>query len=174
MNRPLRSKLLYVCALVILGAIVAALVMYSPFDKVIVLIATFVVLLIPGRIQGFVFRDHYRGRRLMGAGQFEEAIVYFEKAFKKVDFLLAPVSPTLPFKIGAKTQDPLKMYLSDVFTVTANLAGIPGLSLPAGFVDQLPVGIQLLGPQFSEELLFRAGYAYEQATDWRERKPSLE
>ncbi len=84
MNRPLRSKLLYVCALVILGAIVAALVMYSPFDKVIVLIATFVVLLIPGRIQGFVFRDHYRGRRLMGAGQFEEAIVYFERFLAQV------------------------------------------------------------------------------------------
>ncbi|MCX6726048.1 MAG: Asp-tRNA(Asn)/Glu-tRNA(Gln) amidotransferase subunit GatA [Candidatus Shapirobacteria bacterium] len=86
----------------------------------------------------------------------------FEEAFKKVDILLTPVSPSLPFKIGEKTQDPLKMYLSDIFTVTANLAGIPGLSLPAGLVDNLPVGFQLLGPQFSEEKLFQAAYQYKQ------------
>lgn len=85
----------------------------------------------------------------------------FEEVFKKVDILLTPVSPTLPFKIGEKTDDPLKMYLSDIFTVTANLAGIPGLSLPAGFVNNLPVGFQLLGPQFSEEKLFQAAYQYQ-------------
>jgi aspartyl-tRNA(Asn)/glutamyl-tRNA(Gln) amidotransferase subunit A len=92
----------------------------------------------------------------------------FEKAFNKVDVLITPVSPTLPFKIGEKVEDPLKMYLSDIFTVTANLAGIPGLSIPVGFVPSpdsgqvdLPVGIQILGPQFSEELLFQVGYAYE-------------
>lgn len=97
----------------------------------------------------------------------------FEKAFRKVKVIVAPVSPTPPFKIGEKIDDPLKMYLSDVFTVTANLAGIPGLSIPAGFIDKLPVGIQIIGPQFSEELLFQVGYAYEQATDWQKKKPSL-
>ena len=86
----------------------------------------------------------------------------FDEVFKKVDLLLTPVSPTLPFKIGEKTADPLKMYLSDIYTVTANLAGIPGLSLPAGLVNNLPVGFQLLGPQFSEELLFQVAYQYEQ------------
>lgn len=86
----------------------------------------------------------------------------FEEVFKKVDVLATPVSPDLPFKIGEKTADPLKMYLSDVFTVTANLAGIPGLSLPIGLIDSLPVGMQLLGPQFAEELLFRVGHHYEQ------------
>ena len=79
MSRPLQSKLLYVCALAMLGAIVVALVIYSPFDKGVVLIATVFVLLIPGRIQGFIFRDHYRGRRLMDAGQLEAAIEHFER-----------------------------------------------------------------------------------------------
>lgn len=90
----------------------------------------------------------------------------FENAFEKVDVLLTPVSPTLPFRLGERTTNPLAMYLSDVLTVTANLAGVPGLTLPAGFVNGLPVGIQLLGPQFSEDLLFRIGYPYEQETQW--------
>jgi aspartyl-tRNA(Asn)/glutamyl-tRNA(Gln) amidotransferase subunit A len=98
----------------------------------------------------------------------------FDKAFAKVDMIIAPVSPTPPFKIGEKADDPLKMYLSDVLTVTTNLAGIPGLSIPVGFtINDLPVGIQLLGPQFSEELLFQVGYAYQQATDWHQRRPKL-
>ncbi len=97
----------------------------------------------------------------------------FEKAFSKVDVILAPVSPTPPFKIGEKIDDPLKMYLSDVLAVTANLAGIPGLSIPGGFVNGLPIGIQILGPQFSEELLFQVGYAYEQATGWHQRRLQL-
>ncbi|MFZ5366407.1 MAG: Asp-tRNA(Asn)/Glu-tRNA(Gln) amidotransferase subunit GatA [Patescibacteria group bacterium] len=101
----------------------------------------------------------------------------FDEAFKKVDVLLAPVSPTPPFKLGEKVDDPLQMYLSDIFTVTANLAGIPGLAIPAGFIDSstgsLPVGIQILGPQFSEELLFQVGYAYEQETKWHKRRPPL-
>ncbi|MDP3888781.1 MAG: Asp-tRNA(Asn)/Glu-tRNA(Gln) amidotransferase subunit GatA [bacterium] len=86
----------------------------------------------------------------------------FDNAFKSCDLLIAPISPTLPFKIGEKTDDPLQMYLSDIFAVTTNLAGIPGLSVPIGFENGLPVGIQLSGPQFSEELLFKAGYALEQ------------
>ena len=97
--------------------------------------------------------------------------------FSKVDAILAPVSPTPPWKLGEKTDDPLKMYLSDIFTVTANLAGIPGLSIPTGFSKTgLPVGMQILGPQFSEELLFRLGHAYEKVTqseDWRKKEPNL-
>lgn len=97
----------------------------------------------------------------------------FDDAFKKVDAIITPVSPTPPWKLGEKVDDPLKMYLSDIFTVTANLAGIPGLAVPIGFVDHLPMGMQILGPQFSEELLFRIGYAYENATEWYEMKPIL-
>jgi len=97
----------------------------------------------------------------------------FDKAFSKVGVILAPVSPTPPFKLGEKVEDPLKMYLSDVLAVPANLAGIPGLTMPAGFINGLPIGIQFLGPQFSEELLFQVGGAYEQATDWQQRRPKL-
>ncbi len=98
----------------------------------------------------------------------------FEEAFKKVDFLLAPVSPTPPFRLGEKVADPLKMYLADIFTVSISLAGIPSLSIPCGFSEKdLPIGLQLIGPQFSEDLLFRVGYAYEQATDWHKRRPKL-
>jgi len=97
----------------------------------------------------------------------------FDEVFKKVDAIITPVSPTPPWKIGEKIKDPLKMYLSDIFTVTANLAGIPGLSLPIGFVDGLPVGMQILGPQFSEELLFQIGYAFEQETNWYKMKPII-
>lgn len=98
----------------------------------------------------------------------------FEKAFEKVDAIIAPVSPTPAWKLGEKINDPLKMYLSDIFTVTANLAGIPGLSIPAGFTENnLPVGIQILGPQFSESTLFQIGSAYEKATQWHLIKPKL-
>lgn len=97
----------------------------------------------------------------------------FDKAFEKVDVILTPGSPTLPWKLGAKANDPLQMYLSDVFTVTANLTGHPGLAIPAGFANGLPVGIQLIGPHFSEELLFRVGFAYEQAHPWWKEKPTL-
>lgn len=97
----------------------------------------------------------------------------FDKAFENVDAILSPVSPTLPWKLGEKTQDPLSMYLSDVYTVTANLAGIPGLSIPAGFASDLPVGIQLLGPQLSESKLFQIGHAFEQETQFYKQKPVL-
>ncbi|MBF8250094.1 MAG: aspartyl/glutamyl-tRNA amidotransferase subunit [Candidatus Levybacteria bacterium] len=96
----------------------------------------------------------------------------FDEAFKKVDAIITPVSPTLPWKLGEKIDDPLKMYLSDIFTVTANLAGIPGLSVPIGFSKGLPVGMQILGRQFSEAKLFQIGYAYEQATEWHKQKPN--
>lgn len=97
----------------------------------------------------------------------------YEKAFEKVDAIITPVSPSLPWKLGEKINDPLKMYLSDIFTVTANLAGIPGLSVPIGFIDSLPVGMQILGPQFSEELLFRLGHQYEINHEWNKERPNL-
>lgn len=85
----------------------------------------------------------------------------FEDVFKKVDVLIAPVSPTMPWKLGEKANDPLAMYLSDALTVPANIAGIPGLSVPIGFIDGLPVGMQILGPHLSEDLLFQLGHFYE-------------
>jgi aspartyl-tRNA(Asn)/glutamyl-tRNA(Gln) amidotransferase subunit A len=99
----------------------------------------------------------------------------FDDAFKKVDLLLSPVAPTPAFTVGAHTDDPLAMYLEDVFTVPINLSGIPGLSLPCGFTKKtkLPIGMQLLSPQFGEALLLTAGYAFEQATDWHTKKPTL-
>ena len=89
----------------------------------------------------------------------------FDEAFKKVDVILTPTSPGVPFKLGEKVDDPLKMYLSDIFMVSVNLAGIPALNLPCGFVKtsgkKLPIGMQIIGPQLSEPLLFRVGYGYE-------------
>ncbi|OGH38284.1 MAG: aspartyl/glutamyl-tRNA amidotransferase subunit A [Candidatus Levybacteria bacterium RIFCSPLOWO2_01_FULL_38_21] len=87
----------------------------------------------------------------------------FDDAFKKVDVVITPVSPTPPWKLGEKTSDPLAMYLSDIYTVTANLAGIPGISIPMGLIDNLPAGIQILGPHFSEGRLFQVGKAVEES-----------
>ena len=98
----------------------------------------------------------------------------FDEAFKKVDIIVTPTSPTAAFKLGEKTDDPLQMYLSDIFTISINLAGIPGLSLPCGLTsNNLPVGMQILGRHFDEETVLRAAYSYEQATDWHKRKPTL-
>lgn len=97
----------------------------------------------------------------------------FAKAFAKCDVVIGPVSPTVAWKLGEKVDDPLSMYLSDIYTVPANLAGIPGLSVPCGLADGLPVGLQILGPQWSEEIILRTGYAYEQATEWHKEKPKL-
>ncbi len=97
----------------------------------------------------------------------------FDQVFSQVDGLLAPVAADLPFKLGQKKDDPLAMYLSDIMTVPMNLAGVPALSLPAGFSQSLPVGIQIIGPQFSEEKLFNWGYQYQQITDWHARRPQV-
>jgi aspartyl-tRNA(Asn)/glutamyl-tRNA(Gln) amidotransferase subunit A len=98
----------------------------------------------------------------------------FEQAFQVVDVIAAPVTPTTAFKIGEHGDDPLSMYLEDVFTLPANLAGVPGLAFPVG-VDQsgLPVGMQLMGPHFREDVLFRLAACYQQATDWHLRHPTL-
>ena len=97
----------------------------------------------------------------------------FEKAFDRVDVIVGPVSPTTAWNLGEKVNDPLAMYLADIYTISANLVGIPGLSVPCGFSDGLPVGLQILGKQFDEETILKVGYAYEQATDWRKEKPRL-
>jgi aspartyl-tRNA(Asn)/glutamyl-tRNA(Gln) amidotransferase subunit A len=97
----------------------------------------------------------------------------FTEAFKKVDVMITPASPTLPWKLGEKVNDPLKMYLSDIFTVHGNLVGVPGLVIPGGFIDGLPVGIQLLGPHFSEDLLYRVGHTFEQGNPYWKEKPDL-
>ena len=96
----------------------------------------------------------------------------FQSAFNQVDVIVSATSPTPAFKIGEKTANPLQMYLSDIFTISANLAGLPAISLPCGFTKtNLPIGLQLMGPHFGEETLLKAAYAYEQATDWHRRKP---
>jgi aspartyl-tRNA(Asn)/glutamyl-tRNA(Gln) amidotransferase subunit A len=98
----------------------------------------------------------------------------FKKAFEVCDVILAPVAPTPAFEIGAKVDDPLTMYLSDIFTLSANLAGIPGLSVPCGFSSEgLPIGLQIMGNHFEEGMLLKAAYNFEQATDFHTLKPKL-
>jgi len=97
----------------------------------------------------------------------------FDEAFKDVDVILTPVAPTPAYKLGEKIGDPLKMYLEDVFTIPASLAGICGLVVPAGLANNLPVGIQLLGKRFDEKTILRVGHQYQLATNWHKQKPSL-
>lgn len=97
----------------------------------------------------------------------------FDRAFEKHDILLSPTSPSTSFKFGERVDDPIKMYLSDIFTISVNLAGIPGLSVPCGFTDGLPVGLQLMGRPFGEGTLFKAAYAFEQNTEHHKVKPNL-
>jgi aspartyl-tRNA(Asn)/glutamyl-tRNA(Gln) amidotransferase subunit A len=98
----------------------------------------------------------------------------FDEAFKTVDVIATPTAPTAAFKIGEKTTDPLQMYLSDIFTISVNLAGIPGMSLPCGFTkNNLPIGLQILGKHFDEETILHAAVAYEQATEWHTRRAKL-
>jgi aspartyl-tRNA(Asn)/glutamyl-tRNA(Gln) amidotransferase subunit A len=96
-----------------------------------------------------------------------------DEAFQKCDVLATPTSPTVAFPLGSKLDDPMQMYLSDVFTLPVNIAGIPGISVPAGYVSGLPVGMQLMANRFREDTLLRAAYAYEQATEWHLRRPAL-
>ncbi len=97
----------------------------------------------------------------------------FDQAFAKCDVIVGPVSPTVAWKIGDKTTDPLTMYLSDIYTIPSSLAGLPGLSVPGGFSDGLPVGLQILGKYMDEETVLNVGELYEQATDWHTMKPKL-
>lgn len=99
----------------------------------------------------------------------------FDEAFKRCDVIVTPTAPTTAFKIGAKAKDPLQMYLSDIYTISVNLAGLPALSLPCGFdADGLPIGLQIIGKHFDESTILRAAYQYEQATEWHKKTPRME
>ena len=95
----------------------------------------------------------------------------FKNAFKKVDVIAGPTTPTPAFKLGDKTDDPITMYLNDIYTIGANLAGLPGVSVPCGFVDDLPVGLQLVGPHFAEETILACAHQYQQLSDWHMHCP---
>ena len=98
----------------------------------------------------------------------------FKKAFNTCDVILSPVAPTPAFKIGEMADDPLTMYLSDIFTISANLAGIPGISVPCGFSSEgLPIGLQIMARHFDEGKLFKVAYNFEQATDFHTKKPNI-
>jgi aspartyl-tRNA(Asn)/glutamyl-tRNA(Gln) amidotransferase subunit A len=98
----------------------------------------------------------------------------FDKAFEKVDMVITPTSPTPAFKIGERTVDPLQMYLSDVLTTPASLAGLPGISIPCGLTQGgLPIGLQILAAPFEEEKILRAAYTFEQNTNYHRKKPNL-
>ena len=98
----------------------------------------------------------------------------FDEAFEQVDIIAAPTTPKTAFRFGENTGDPLQMYLEDVFTLPASLAGVPGLSVPCGFNgDGLPIGLQLIAPSLREDLLLRVGHAYEQSTEWHKRAPEI-
>ena len=97
----------------------------------------------------------------------------FESAFERYDVLVTPASPTSAFRLGDRTDDPLAMYLSDVCTIPANIAGLPAISVPCGFANNLPVGLQVIGKPFDEPTVLHVAHAYEQATNWRDRNPEL-
>jgi aspartyl-tRNA(Asn)/glutamyl-tRNA(Gln) amidotransferase subunit A len=98
----------------------------------------------------------------------------FEDAFKTVDVIVTPTMPTPAFKLGDKIHDPLQMYLSDIFTISVNLAGVPAVVVPCGVSSKkLPIGLQIIGRPFEEEKILRAAYAYEQATNWQRKRPNL-
>jgi aspartyl-tRNA(Asn)/glutamyl-tRNA(Gln) amidotransferase subunit A len=98
----------------------------------------------------------------------------FEQAFKRCDVIITPTAPTTAFKLGEKTEDPLAMYLSDIYTISINLAGLPAVSLPCGFDNnQMPIGMQLIGKHFDETTILRVAHRYEQSTEWHKKKPRL-
>ena len=97
----------------------------------------------------------------------------FDSAFEKYDALVTPTTPTVPFKIGEKAQDPIQMYLSDIFTIPINIAGVPAITVPGGFADGLPIGLQVIGKPFAEETILKVAHAYQQVTDWHKQKPKI-
>jgi aspartyl-tRNA(Asn)/glutamyl-tRNA(Gln) amidotransferase subunit A len=95
----------------------------------------------------------------------------FKKAYEKVDVIMAPATPETAFNIGEKSDDPISMYLSDIFTIAVNLAGIPAMSVPIGFVNKMPVGMQIMGNYFEEAKLLNVAHQYQQVTDWHKQFP---
>lgn len=117
---------------------------------------------------GYADAYYHQAQRVRGVVREE-----FHTVFDRVDVLLTPTSPTVAFPLGARTQDPLTMYLADLLTVPANLADIPAISIPAGFVNDLPVGLQLMGKRWDESAVLQAAAAYQRATDWHTRRPPV-
>lgn len=108
------------------------------------------------------------------AGQVRTLIIQdFEKVFADYDLILGPVAPTVAYDLGSQNQDPVAMYLADILSIPANLAGLPGISIPSGFVDGLPVGLQLIGPKYSEETIYQAAAAFEATTDYHKQQPVI-
>ena len=97
----------------------------------------------------------------------------FEKVFENHDLVMGPAGPTVAYKIGANITDPKAMYMNDVLTVPVNMAGLPGMSIPAGFSDNMPVGLQIIGKPFDEQTMYNAAYAFEQTTDFHKQTPNL-
>ena len=97
----------------------------------------------------------------------------YERAFDVCDVVAMPTSPVPPFRLGEKVDDPLQMYLNDIFTVSANLAGLPGISVPCGFAGSLPIGIQFVGRMFDESSILRVADAHERATSWHKKQPEM-
>jgi aspartyl-tRNA(Asn)/glutamyl-tRNA(Gln) amidotransferase subunit A len=97
----------------------------------------------------------------------------FDRVFEKFDVIITPTSPTVPFKIGEKMDDPVQMYLSDVCTLPINIAGLPAISIPAGYADGLPIGMQIISKPFAEETILKIAHSYEQSTDWHKRRPEV-
>jgi aspartyl-tRNA(Asn)/glutamyl-tRNA(Gln) amidotransferase subunit A len=97
----------------------------------------------------------------------------FARAFEKADVILGPTSPEIAFPLGAKKDDPVTMYMADVFTIAVNLAGLPALSMPGGMIDGLPVGVQLIGNYFREGQILNVAHRYQQATDWHRQAPAF-
>jgi aspartyl-tRNA(Asn)/glutamyl-tRNA(Gln) amidotransferase subunit A len=95
----------------------------------------------------------------------------FHRAFEDVDVIVGPTSPTPAFELGAKVDDPVTMYLNDIYTIGVNLAGLPGLSMPCGFIDGLPVGLQVVGRAFEEGRILNVAHRFQQATDWHAQAP---
>ena len=120
------------------------------------------------------FRDAYIEELRKAVNDYDRNILSqpdFARAFAGVDVILGPTTPTAAFELGAKTSDPVTMYLNDIYTIGANLAGLPALSLPCGFAAGLPAGLQLIGPHFSEERLLNVAHRYQRATDWHRQVP---
>jgi aspartyl-tRNA(Asn)/glutamyl-tRNA(Gln) amidotransferase subunit A len=95
----------------------------------------------------------------------------FKSCLAKVDVIMGPVTPTTAFGIGEKMDDPIEMYLSDIYTIAVNLAGLPAMSIPAGFIDGMPVGLQIIGNYFAEDRLLNIAHQYQQVTDWHQHTP---
>ena len=97
----------------------------------------------------------------------------FDTAFEECDLIISPTAPTVAFKIGEEVDDPIKMYMNDAWTVPVNLAGLPGMSIPCGFSENLPIGLQIIGKAFNEAEMIKAAFAFEQATDFWKKRPAI-